>query len=122
MIRIVRNITSCYLVGLIPPDGVDSLVPVAGARRQWLRIPMPVHERKRHMLQRLDRIFSYEMKVSEFLGTLIILAVPYGLIGIIWTVTHTEHLREMHGLDVVISFLGSIVCWPVLTFSNVCMT
>lgn len=74
------------------------------------------------MLKRLDRIFSYEMKVSEFLGTLIILGIPYGIIGIVWSLTHTSHLREMHGLDVIISFLGSIVCWPVLTFSNVTMT
>lgn len=74
------------------------------------------------MLKKLDRIFSYEMKVSEFLGTLIILAIPYGLVGVVWTLTHTSHLRDMHGIDVIISFLGSIVCWPVLTFSNVTMT
>ncbi|MBF6099756.1 hypothetical protein IU510_16930 [Nocardia cyriacigeorgica] len=74
------------------------------------------------MLKKLDRIFSYEMKVSEFLGTLIILGIPYGLIGVIWTLAHTDHLRDMHGIDVVVSFLGSIVCWPVLTFANVCMS
>ncbi|WP_067853370.1 hypothetical protein [Nocardia shimofusensis] len=74
------------------------------------------------MLKKLDRIFSYEMKVSEFLGTLIILAIPYGLIGLVWSLTHTSHLRDMHGIDVIISFLGSIVCWPVLIFANVTMT
>ncbi|WP_054816095.1 hypothetical protein [Nocardia arizonensis] len=74
------------------------------------------------MLAKLDRIFSYEMKVSEFIGTLIIIGIPYGLIGLVWSLTHTSHLERMHGIDVVISFLGSIVCWPVLTFSNVCMT
>ncbi len=74
------------------------------------------------VLKRLDRLLSYEMKVSEFLGTLIILAVPYGTVGVIWTLTHTSHLNRMHGIDVIISFLGSIVCWPVLTFSDVCMT
>ncbi|ATL69715.1 hypothetical protein IU500_27075 [Nocardia terpenica] len=74
------------------------------------------------MLRMLDRFLGYEMKVSEFLGTLIILAIPYGLIGVVWTLTHTAHLRHLHGIDVPISFLGSIVCWPVLTFSNVCMT
>lgn len=62
------------------------------------------------------------MKVSEFLGTLIILAIPYGVIGLVWSLTHTSHLREMHGIDVIISFLGSIVCWPVLLFANVTMT
>ncbi|MFC9897070.1 hypothetical protein ACFVMC_25575 [Nocardia sp. NPDC127579] len=74
------------------------------------------------MLKRLDRILSYEMKVSEFLGTLIILGIPYGGIGLIWTLTHTSHLKQLDGLDVIISFLGSIVCWPVLTFANVYMT
>lgn len=74
------------------------------------------------MLKRLDRILSYEMKVSEFLGTLIIIGIPYGLIGVVWTLTHTSRLKSMHGIDVIISFLGSIVCWPVLIFSNVCMT
>ncbi|QIS21981.1 hypothetical protein [Nocardia terpenica] len=74
------------------------------------------------MLRMLDRFLGYEMKVSEFLGTLVILAIPYGLIGVVWTLTHTSHLRHLRGIDVVISFLGSIVCWPVLTFSNVCMT
>jgi hypothetical protein len=74
------------------------------------------------MLKTLDRIFSYDMKVSEFIGTAILLLIPYGLIGVVWTLTHTEHLSEMHGIDVVMSFLGSVVCWPVLTFSNVCMT
>lgn len=62
------------------------------------------------------------MKVSEFLGTLIILAIPYGVIGLVWSLTHTSHLREMHGIDVIISFLGSIVCWPVLLVANVTMT
>lgn len=74
------------------------------------------------MLKTIDRVFSYEMKVSELVGTAILLLIPYGLIGLVWSITHTEHLREMHGIDVVVSFLGSIVCWPVLIFSNVCMT
>lgn len=74
------------------------------------------------MLAKLDRIFSYEMKVSEFIGTLILIGIPYGLIGLVWSSTHTAHLKQMHGVDVVISFLGSIVCWPVLTFANVSMT
>jgi hypothetical protein len=76
----------------------------------------------RDVLKRLDRILGYEMKVSEFLGTLLILAVPYGLVGVVWSLTHTSHLKQLHGIDVIVSFLGSIVCWPVLTFANVCMT
>ena len=63
-----------------------------------------------------------EMSVAEFIGLVVLVAIPYGLIGVIWTLTHTSHLSDMEGVDLVISFLGSIVCWPVLTFSNVCMT
>ena len=74
------------------------------------------------MLAKLDRLFSYEMKVSEFLGTQFILGIPYGLIGLIWSLTHTDHLKQLHGIDVIISFLASIVFWPVLTFANVSMT
>lgn len=74
------------------------------------------------MLAKLDRLLSYEMKVSEFIGTLVILGIPYGVVGVVWSITHTAHLRSMHGLDVIVSFLGSIVCWPVLLFANVTMT
>ncbi|UGT63611.1 hypothetical protein [Nocardia asteroides] len=74
------------------------------------------------MLAKLDRLLSYEMKVSEFIGTLIILGIPYGVVGVIWSITHTAHLRNLHGIDVIASFLGSIVCWPVLLVANVTMT
>ncbi|MFD1813175.1 hypothetical protein [Rhodococcus gannanensis] len=73
-------------------------------------------------MKTLSRVLDYELKVSEILGILILVGIPYFVVGVIWTVTHTDHLSDMSGLDVVISFLGSIVCWPVLLFSNVCMT
>ncbi|WP_068162629.1 hypothetical protein [Rhodococcus phenolicus] len=62
------------------------------------------------------------MSVAEFAGLVVLVAIPYGLIGVVWTLTHTSHLADMEGVDLVISFLGSVVCWPVLTFSDVCMT
>jgi hypothetical protein len=43
-------------------------------------------------------------------------------VGVIWSTTHTEHLHRMHGVDLAVSFLGSIVSWPVLLFADVCMT
>ena len=55
------------------------------------------------------------------IGLGLILGTPYLIIGLIWSLTHTAHLHEMHGVDLVVSFLGSIVSWPVLLFSNVCM-
>jgi hypothetical protein len=52
----------------------------------------------------------------------LVVGTPYLLIGTIWSATHTEHLSQMHGADMAVSFLGSIVSWPVLQFANVCMT
>ncbi|MDL9936310.1 hypothetical protein QSJ18_06100 [Gordonia sp. ABSL1-1] len=75
------------------------------------------------MWNMVSRVLDHEMKVSEFLGTLILIGIPYGIIGVIWTLTHTSHLADIDSTtDKIISFLGSIVCWPVLIFSNVTMT
>lgn len=69
----------------------------------------------------IGRLLSYRMSVGELIGLGLILGTPYLIIGLIWSLTHTAHLHEMQGVDLVVSFLGSIVSWPVLLFSNVCM-
>ncbi|HEX5143392.1 MAG TPA: hypothetical protein VFW21_05935 [Mycobacterium sp.] len=74
------------------------------------------------MLTQLRKLLSYEFTVAELIGLAIILGTPYLVIGTIWSFTHTAHLQHMHGVDLVVSFLGSIVSWPVLLFANVCMT
>ncbi|OMC31825.1 hypothetical protein A5740_14155 [Mycobacterium sp. GA-1841] len=71
----------------------------------------------------IGKILDHEMKFSEFLGLLILIGIPYFLVGVGWTLTHTAHLDGIHSnTDKVVSFLGSIVCWPVLLISNVTMT
>ena len=74
------------------------------------------------MLTGLRRILNYQLTVAELLGLAVVLGTPYLIVGVVWSCTHTEHLHEMRGADMVVSFLGSIGCWPVLLFSNVCMT
>ncbi len=74
------------------------------------------------MLDKLRQVLSYQFTVAELIGLGIILGTPYLVVGVIWSTTHTEHLATMQGADLVVSFLGSIVSWPVLLFSNVCMT
>ncbi len=69
----------------------------------------------------IGRLLSYRMSVGELIGLGLILGTPYLIIGLIWSLTHTAHLHDMQGLDLVVSFLGSIVSWPVLLVSNVCM-
>lgn len=74
------------------------------------------------MLSRIRQILDYQMTIAELIGLGVLLGTPYLIVGLIWSSTHTQHLRDMHGADFVVSFLGSIVSWPVLLFSNVCMT
>lgn len=73
------------------------------------------------IVNNIGRLLSYRMSIGELIGLGLILGTPYLIIGLIWSLTHTAHLHEMQGVDLVVSFLGSIVSWPVLLFSNVCM-
>ncbi|RAV01153.1 hypothetical protein [Mycolicibacter senuensis] len=69
----------------------------------------------------IGRLLSYRMSVGELIGLGLIVGTPYLIVGLIWSLTHTAHLHEMQGVDLAVSFLGSIVSWPVLLFSDVCM-
>lgn len=74
------------------------------------------------MLEKLRRVLEYRLSIAQLMAIGLILGTPYLLVGTIWSTTHTEHLHQMHGVDLAVSFLGSIVSWPVLIFANVCMT
>ncbi len=74
------------------------------------------------MLEKIRRVLGYQLTIAELIGLAIILGTPYLVVGAIWSMTHTAHLQHMHGIDLMVSFLGSIVSWPVLLFSDVCMT
>ncbi|KXP02015.1 hypothetical protein HWD35_22850 [Tsukamurella tyrosinosolvens] len=69
----------------------------------------------------VQRFLDYEMKVSEFIGLFVLVGIPYGIIGVVWSLTHMDHLGDLSGIDRIVSFLGAVVCWPVLLFANVTM-
>ncbi|MFV8171242.1 hypothetical protein [Mycolicibacterium peregrinum] len=73
-------------------------------------------------LPKLRRLLAHRVALGELIVVAVVLGVPYLLIGTVWSGTHTDHLPSMGGLDAVVSFLGSIVSWPVLLFTDVCMT
>ena len=74
------------------------------------------------MLGALRRLLGLQVTVGELIMVALIVGTPYLIVGVIWSSTHTEHLQHMDGLDLAISYLGSIVSWPVLLISDVCMT
>ena len=74
------------------------------------------------MFGALRRLLGYRVTIGELIVVALILGTPYLIVGAIWSSTHTEHLEGMAGVDLVVSYLGSIVSWPVLLFANICMT
>lgn len=73
------------------------------------------------MLDALRKFFGFEMTIAEWIGIAILAAVPYLVIGVIWAATHAGDLGGLTALDRTVSLLGSVVSWPVLLFSDVCM-
>jgi hypothetical protein len=59
---------------------------------------------------------------GELIVVALILGTPYLIVGVIWSSTHMEHLQHMDFADRAVSYLGSIVSWPVLLAADVCMT
>ena len=73
-------------------------------------------------MEKLRKVLDFELTIGQLLALGLLIGTPYLLVGTIWSTTHTAHLNQMHGVDLAVSFLGSIVSWPVLLFANVCMT
>jgi hypothetical protein len=73
------------------------------------------------VLSAVRRVLAFEMTIAEWIGTAIMLAVPYLLVGVVWTVIQRDHI-QLQGLDGAVSVLASVVSWPVLLISTVCMT
>ncbi len=73
------------------------------------------------VLTAVRKILSFEMTIAEWIGTASLAGIPYLVVGVIWSATHTAHLSGLSGVDRAVSLLGSIVSWPVLLMSNVCM-
>jgi hypothetical protein len=70
----------------------------------------------------LRRLLGFQVTIGELCVVALILATPYLIVGVIWSSTHTAHVQHMTGAETVASYLGSIVSWPVLLVTDVCMT
>lgn len=74
------------------------------------------------MFDAIRRVLRIQLTIGELIGIGLIIAAPYLIVGVFWSTSHSEHLHDAHGADLVVSFLSSTVAWPVLLFSDVCMT
>ncbi len=75
------------------------------------------------MLTVAKKVLAFEMTIAEWIGTGAMLAVPYVLIGMVWTTFGADQGGNRgggHGHAGILSILGSIVSWPALLVSAVC--
>jgi hypothetical protein len=82
-------------------------------------------------MNRIRRILGYKVSVEQMLETLMWLALPYLVIGLVWTFFHPEQVQLIEsslltrfpaGADLV-AFGQVTLLWPVLLLgAHVCVT
>jgi hypothetical protein len=72
------------------------------------------------VLTAVRKVLGFQMTIAEWIGTAVILAVPYLLVGMVWTAVSGDHISGQ-GHARIMSILVSIVTWPVLLVSTVCI-
>jgi hypothetical protein len=73
------------------------------------------------MLARVRQLLDVELSIAELVGGAVLLAAPYLLVGLGWTITHAQALHGLRGPELTVSLLGSIALWPALLLANVCL-
>lgn len=71
------------------------------------------------VLTAVRKVLAFEMTIAEWIGTAAMLAVPYLLIGMVWTAIAGDQFGGQ-GAARILSILGSVVSWPVLLISAAC--
>jgi hypothetical protein len=66
-------------------------------------------------------LLSFEMTIAEWLGTAAMLVAPYLLLGVLWAVTHTGAFETAHGPERVLVFVRTVVFWPMLLLTSMCL-
>ncbi len=71
------------------------------------------------VINAIRRLLNYRLTIAELIGIGMILGAPYLIIGVIWCTGHSEQLDQLQGLDLVFSYVGSILLWPILMIAHV---
>ncbi|WP_275994306.1 hypothetical protein [Mycolicibacillus trivialis] len=67
----------------------------------------------------LDRRLSIRQLLYLGIVAGVVVLVPYLTVGLIWAITHADHLGALSGADKLFSALGEVVAWPVLVIADV---
>ena len=70
------------------------------------------------MLAEMRKVLSFQMTIAEWIGTTVLLAIPYLAVGVFWASFHTEHLNGTGWAHRSVLILGTIASWPALLISG----
>ncbi len=74
------------------------------------------------MLSAVRKVLSFQMTIAEWIGTALILVVPYLTIGVVWLLFHLDQSNNGDALHRIVLFLGTIASWPALLVADGCFT
>ena len=75
------------------------------------------------MLAAVRRLVNYPVTIGALLELALFSAIPYLIIGAIVCISHGEGMQQMQverGTDAVVTWVASIIAWPLLLFSHSC--
>lgn len=70
------------------------------------------------MLATVRTVMGFQMTIAEWIGTAVMLVVPYLLIGVVWALCHTDHFSSSGGVHRIVLILGTVASWPALLISG----
>lgn len=74
------------------------------------------------MLTAVRKVLSFQMTIAEWIGTAVLLVIPYLAIGLVWLFFHIDHLNHGGVGHRIILILATIASWPALLVANGCFT
>jgi hypothetical protein len=78
-----------------------------------------------HLLAMLRRLVNYQVSIGALLEIALLCAIPYLAVGAIVAGAHGEGLRQVQveqGHDALVTFVASLISWPVLLSAHSCAT
>ena len=66
----------------------------------------------------MKNFFARQISFGRIIALVLLLGIPYGVVGLIWLSTHSDHLASVGGLDLAFSAVGEIIAWPALLVSD----
>jgi hypothetical protein len=73
------------------------------------------------MLATLQRLLDFKMTIAEWLGTGIILGIPYLALGMAWSMANAGRFDGPHGPGLALRVIVAVLCWPALLLTDVCV-